>query len=138
MELAYKRIDKKYCKILIVLSCLFVLIPTAVVFASALTQPLIGMIGVDDSQLTIGMVGINNSDRLIDFSKSDWHINPSEYPIMLSIPLIFFLVASLFIIQFALSEDKSIKKLVIAAILITIALALLSGVQFNVNMLLGG
>jgi hypothetical protein len=85
-----------------------------------------------------GNLGVENSDLLLFNDGSDWHINPSEQPTMLIIPLVFLSVAILLLIQVAMSEDKSIKKLIYAAVLIIIALAMLSGIQFSVNTLLGG
>jgi hypothetical protein len=118
--------------------CIVCIIPTAIVFASAITDPTIGMNGVNGSQLTVGMTGVEHSDLLLDYNPADWHINPSEQPSLLIIPLVFFAFALLLLIDMAFSKDKDIKKLIYAAILIMMALALLQGVQFNVNSLLGG
>jgi hypothetical protein len=123
---------------MMVVLCIVCIIPTAIVFASAITDPTIGMSGVNNSDLTVGMTGVENSDLLLDNNPADWHINPSEQPLLLIIPLIFFALALLLLIDMAFSEDKNIKKLIYAAILIIMALALLSGVQFNVNNILGG
>lgn len=121
--------------VVICLACLF---PLGVGLASVFSQPTIGMTGVNDSNLTVGMTGVSNNDILIDFDAADWHINPSEYPILLIIPTVFFGVALFLIVSFALSEDKSIKNLIIAGILITVALAMLAGVQASTDTLLGG
>jgi len=140
MELAIyrKKSNHKIIAIIMAVICVFCLVPNAILLADALNQPTIGMTGINNSDLTVGMTGILNSDLLIDNNVADWHINPSEQPVMLIIPLVFLSVALLLLIQVAFSEDKSIKKLIYAAVLIMIALALLSGVQFSVNTLLGG
>jgi hypothetical protein len=59
MELAIKRNRVKWITLVVLGLCL---IPMTIVFASALTQPLIGMTGVSNSGLTIGRTGSNNSN----------------------------------------------------------------------------
>lgn len=140
METALYRKKSNYQVIAVVMAviCLFLLVTNAIVFASALNDPTIGMTGVNNSDLTVGMTGVENSDLLIDNNPADWHINPSEQPLLLVIPLVFFALALLLLIDTAFSEDRSIKKLIYAAILIMMALAMLGSVQFSVNSLLGG
>jgi len=140
MELAIYRKRKSYKLITFILIgiAIFCLIPNAILLASALTDPTIGMTGVNNSDLTVGMTGVENSDLLLDFNGADWHINPSEQPVMLAIPLVFLAVAILLLINLALSEEKNIKNLIYAAILIIIALTMLASIQFNINSLLGG
>jgi hypothetical protein len=140
MELAIYRKQNKYkiATFIMVAICVLCIVPNAILLASALTDPTIEMSGVNNSELTIGRTGVNGSDQLLDYNGADWHVNPTEQPLMLIIPLVFFAVALLLLIQMALSEDKSISNLIYAAILIIMALALLTSVQFNINSLLGG
>jgi len=114
------------------------LIPTMIVFASALTQPLVGMNGVNNSGLTIGRTGSNNSNLTLDKGNTGGHINPSQYPLFPIIPIVLFMVSLLIIVIFILQENKDIRFLIYAGIIIIFALLLLSLVQTNINALLGG
>ena len=138
MVLRNKKLNKKLILIPLLILCLLMAVPSSIVFANALTDPTIGMTGVDNSDLTVGMSGVSESDFLIDFDNPG-HINPSSsvYPVMMIVPLIFFLLAILLILDMVFS-GLDIKKLIIVAILIVIALALLAGVNFSTNSLLGG
>ena len=138
--LSQKQNNKRWVLTFLFLICMVGLIPSFVVFANALTDPTIGMSGVNDSQLTVGMTGVNNSNLLIDFNASDWHINPSSsvYPVMMAVPLIFFIVALLFILGLAFNPELNIKGVLIVALLIFVALALLVFVNSQTNSLLGG
>jgi hypothetical protein len=140
MELSIHRKNYRAITIIMVVACVFCLIPLSIVMASALTDPTIGMNGVNNSSLTVGRNALDDSTRLLDNDAADWHISPSDsvYPIMILVPFVFLVVALLLLIQMALSEDKSIKNLIYAAILIIIALSMLSGIQFSINSLLGG
>jgi len=134
MELAIKRNRMKVITIISILMCL---IPTMIVFASALTQPLVGMNGVGNSGLTVGRTGSNNSNLTLDKGSTGGHVNPSQYPIFTFIPILLFLVSVLVIIIFALSETKDIRILVYAGIIIIFFFLLFSLVQSNINSLLG-
>lgn len=138
MELTMKRSNR--LRVIVIIATILCLIPISIVVAAAFNQPTIGMAGVNNSDLTVGMSGVNNSDLLLDYDASDWHISPSDsvYPIMIIVPLVFFAVGLLLLIQLALSEDKSLKNLIYAAVLIIIALSMLAGIQFNINSFLGG
>lgn len=135
MEMIMKRKDNKLISIVMAIICVLCLIPTAVVFANAVTkQPTIGMSGVNNSGLTIGMTTLDNSSKLIDTNESQpSSLTSTETPFLIIIPLIFFLLALFLIMQVAFSEDKDFKKLVYAAILIFVALALLGAIQFHIN-----
>lgn len=136
LAMARNRTDNKPLTILLVAICLIVMIPTAYVLASALTDPTIGRAGVANNDLTIGMVGVTHNDVLIDNGPPPT-LSANEFPLMLIIPLVFLAVALLLLVQLVLDEPRDIKKLVIAAVLITIALTLLNVIQFNVNSLIG-
>ena len=142
MELAMHRkqgISKKWILFPLLILCLVMLIPSAIVFASALDDPTIGMNGVNDSDLTIGMTGVNHSDLLIERGNNG-HVNPSAmyFPLMMIVPLVFFALAILLILGMVFTDGLNIKGLILVAILIIIALALLAGVNFRTNSLLGG
>lgn len=140
MELAIYRKRNNYRIIAIIMAaiCALCLIPASIVLASVLNDATIGMTGVNNSDLTAGMTGVGNGDLLIDNDGTGIHINPSQYPLLPIIPLVFLAVALLLLINLAFSEDKSIKKLIYAAILIIIALSMLASIQFSVTNLLGG
>lgn len=141
MELAIyrKKTNKlKITAIFLAVVCLACLVPATMVFASALTDPTIGMTGVNNSDLTVGMTGVNNGDLLLDFDAADWHLNPSEYPIALAIPVVFFAVALLMILNMILADRVELKTIIYVAILISVALAMLASIQLNTNSLWGG
>lgn len=139
MELAiYRKKNYKGFVFALLAIAIFCLIPNVILLADALTDPTIGMAGVNNSDLTVGMTGVENSDPLLDFNGADWHVDPSQQPLMLIIPLVFFAVAILLLIDLALSEEKKLVNLIYAAILIFIAVAMLGAIQFNINSLLGG
>lgn len=138
MELALKRKQhSKWILLPLIVLCLVMLVPSSIVLANALTDPYIGRSGIDNSDLTAGFN--NSSDLLIDWDNPG-HINPSSavYPVMIIVPLIFFALALLILLGMAFTEGLTIKGLIIVGILIFIALALLAGVNFSTNSLLGG
>lgn len=141
MELTLKlqQLNKKWVLIPLAIICVVMLVPTAIAFANAINDPTIGMSGVNDSDLTIGMSGLGTSDFLIERGNNG-HINPSSavYPVAIIVPLIFFALALLLIVSMAFGEGLDLKKLILIAVLITIALALLAGVNFSTNSLFGG
>lgn len=141
MELTLKRqqFNKKWILVPLAIICLVMLVPTAIAFANAINDPTIGMSGVNDSGLTIGMAGLGTSDFLIERGNNG-HINPSSevYPVAIIVPLIFFALALLLIVSMAFGDGLDIKKLIIIALLIMIALALLAGVNYSTNNLFGG
>ena len=138
MELTLRKNNNKIFLIPLLIACLIMVVPSAIVFANAMTDPYVGMSGVNNSDLTAGMTGVNRSDLLIDWDNPG-HINPSSpsYGTMMAIPLIFFLLAILLILGMVFSKELNLKMLIIVAVLISLALALLSGVNFSTNSLLG-
>jgi len=141
MELSIKkeRWGNKIIPLILLVLSIMLLIPSAVIFASALTQPLIGMNGVNNSGLTVGMNGITSSDRLIDFGDSG-NLNPDSPSFRLAglLPLIILVVAILLLINMVFAEEVKLKNIIFAAVLILLALAFLVTIQSNVTGLLGG
>ena len=140
MELAiYRKTNNHHIiTIMMVVICIVLMIPSIVVLASALTDPTIGMTGVNNSQLTVGMTGINHDDLLLDYNPADWHINPSDQPLLIVIPLVFLAFSILLIFYMLETKQHPLKILLTIGILIYIALALLPNINNIVNSLLGG
>jgi len=141
MELTIKREKwgNKFIPLVLLFLSVILLIPSAVIFASALTQPLIGMNGVNNSGLTVGMNGVTSSDRLIDFGDSG-NLNPNSPAFHLAnlLPLIILVVAIFLLLNMLFAEEVQLKNIIFAAVLILIALAFLVSIQSNVTDLLGG
>jgi len=138
MELAIRRRQpNKLILIPFLIISMVCLIPAAIVFANAFTDPTIGMSGVNNSDLTAGFNG--SGDILIDFDNPG-HINPSSmsYGLMIIVPLIFLLLAIILVLSMVFGDGLDLRKLILVAVLIITALALLAGVNFSTNSLLGG
>ena len=119
--------------------CLVYIVPTSLVLAGYWNDPTVGMFGVNNPDLTVGMTGVDNPDLLVevrDFSLI--YPDTAGYGLFIIIPLIFLAVAVLLLMNLVLSEEKDIKHLIYAAILIYVAISMLQSVQFNINSLLGG
>lgn len=141
MELAIyrKKSNNRLVTTIMVVICLICLIPSAIVLASALTQPYIGMAGVNNSDLTVGMQPFDDSSRLIDYGGT-WHLNPNSSAFQLAnlLPLIFLVVGILLVWYMIEKEQPGVRILIVIAILIYFLLALLPSIQEMVTNLLGG
>jgi hypothetical protein len=141
MELAiYRKKNHKTIALTMAVVCVLCLIPITFVIASALTDPTIGMNGVNNSQLTVGRTGVNGSDQLIDNGSHSTILNPSSGAGQLAVTtVIVFMAFSILLILYEIeTKKKPIYLLLTIAILIYIALALLPNINSIVNNLLGG
>ena len=140
MELALQR-KRSNPRIIVIMAVMAVLclIPPAIVLASALNDPTIGMTGVNNSQLTLGMHATDDSTRLLDNSGHPTILNPSSPAGQLAIiiPLIFIFLGILLIWYLIETKQSGIKILVVIAVLIYVLLALLPSINDIVRNLLG-
>jgi heme/copper-type cytochrome/quinol oxidase subunit 4 len=140
MELVMrKQSNKKWFLIPLIVICLTILVPVSIVFALAFNQPEVGMLGVNNSSLTIGIAGSAISDYLIETRNPSLIYSDSpSYPMLIIIPLIFVVVALLLLVKMAFSDDLDLKMLIIIGIMVVIAIAMLISMQSQITTLIGG
>jgi hypothetical protein len=145
------RLSEKWRKaiylLLIVCLCLC-LIPAGAVLADAtggwVSQKLIGMSGVNNSQLTVGMSGVNNSWPLIIMASVEGVVNPyittssGEYSLNMAALLLLFAMLIIFLLKILASTGEfSIFTLIVAAVLIYVFYALFPSLYQLVQSLTG-
>ena len=129
---------KKYKLAWIALAFFAVLIPLIVLAVSS-PYPYVGMSGIYNSNVYVGMAGVIHSRWDIGDNVPATYINPSS-PLgnFLSLyPVIFVAFAVLSLINIMSKKGYPVINLIIGAVLIYIALAFLSGINANINSILG-
>ena len=140
MELvSYRKRNNKTIAIILAVILALCLVPVAIVVASALNQPTIGMTGVNNSQLTVGMHATDDSTRLMDSGSTPSILNPSSPAGQMTIvTVIIFLVLAILLILYEVETHRHpIVILLTIGILIYVALALLPAINIMVRNLLG-
>jgi len=134
------------CKQIIVAFLLLAIIPYSQVLASGfggyISSSLVGMSGVDDSQLLIGRS--NTSGSLFDIGVNSvegspsTHMNVSDSSFILTttLPVIFLSIVILMLVAFIMTRSFSLPFMILAVILIFLGVAGMEAIQSAINALL--